>query len=120
MSTAYFDEEGRLLCLTVLGSDMDPPTGTEFTIEDLETTDPNAIYYDLTTQAVAEKQAFPITVSRNLISGIPAGTKACFGDGSEIVDDGSIEFVANVEGTEFVMLVHPHYINQEIEVEVGP
>lgn len=120
MSTAHFDATGRLLCLTVLGSDMTPPTGTEYTVEDLETTDPNAIYYDIAAEAVVEKQPFALTIARNLVTGIPAGTKAYYSAGVVTVDDGSLEFEADIEHTEHVMLIHPHYLNAEIAVEVGP
>jgi hypothetical protein len=123
MKTAYFDANGHLLILAqvIVGSDMTPPPGAEHMRDVADEVGPNDIYLDLPTGELRVKDAFPITVARNLISGVPAGTRALFMDGGdETIDDGTVEFVADVEATEFVTLSHPHHIMQEVAVETGP
>jgi len=119
MSTAYFDEAGRILLLAALPG-MSEPLGAAFRVGGLDTTDANAIYYDVASGEVRSKGEFALTTSRNLVEGLPAGTRAMFGEHDLIVDDGCVEFDADIEGRTVVHLSHLQYRDAMIEVPTGP
>lgn len=119
MKVAFFDASGRLL-LIADGVGMTPPDDAAYQTEVGPDATANNIYLDTALQKVEFKQAFPIAVSRNLVTGIPAGTEATFYGEPEIVNDGAIEFEADVEETLQITLEHPHFIYQVIAVETGP
>lgn len=99
---------------------MSEPLGAEFCVEGLDTTDANSIYYDVASGEVRTKDEFALTTSRNLVEGLPAGTRALFEEHDLIVDDGQIEFEADLETVTLVNLSHPHYRDAMIEVTTGP
>lgn len=112
----YFNAGGELL-LVRDGGDMTPPDGTEYVADLPSGATANNVYYD---EGVQFKQQFPITVTRNLIAGIPPGTSVGVNHITDIVDDGEFEFVADVEETVRVTLSHPHYLYESVAVETGP
>lgn len=118
MRNAFFDDMGRTLAIAD-GVIMGPPTDTAFEAEVALEDTVNDIYFDIVTGAVKARLPFDLTIQRNKISGIPAGTTAFIGD-FELVNDGEIEFIADVEETLRVSLDHPHYLFQNVNVETGP
>lgn len=119
MSIAYFNADGKTLCIPTLPGMMPPPDAVYSA--SVETDDPNAIWFDVVAEQVVARGAFPVVATRNLISGVPTGTTAIFMNGDvETVDDGTIEFDANTEHTEYVRLTHLQYLSTDVEVEVGP
>lgn len=123
MSVAFFDATGRVMVIAD-GSDARPPSapaGALFMADDLpEGAQANDIYYDIDAGALAYRQPFALTIERNRISGIPTGTLAMMPDGSEVVEDGEIEFVADIEEGILVALDHPHHVYEVVSVETGP
>lgn len=118
MRVAFFDAAGRVLAIAD-GIVMGPPSGTEYEIEVGLSATVNTIFYDTVAGEVKPRQPFDVTIERNKISNIPAGTLAFTGD-FEIVDDGEIEFLADVEDTLFILLDHPEYLSETVIVETGP
>lgn len=69
---------------------------------------------------VFAKSEMPLTIQRNLITGIPLGARAIINGEMDIVEDGEIVFVADVEGVTSVDLSHPNYVRAMVEVDTGP
>ncbi|WP_334185078.1 hypothetical protein [Novosphingobium sp.] len=118
MSTAYFNHEGRLMMLVALPG-MAPPESAAFTVTVEGNLDPNGIYFDIETNAVAEKMKFPVTFSRNRVAEIPSGTVAIVEGLELVIDDGEIELDANVEGMMSIHLSHLHFRDEVVKVPVG-
>lgn len=118
---AYFDEHGRALLLVEAMSEPVPkaPDAAVYSAE-VSAADINSIYMDLGTGLVATKTPFPVITSRNKIDGIPQGTQVFIGNYWETVEDGEIEFSADVEDLIPVSLMHDHHIDMTVEVETGP
>ncbi|WP_088184049.1 hypothetical protein [Sphingobium sp. Z007] len=118
MPYAYFTEAGQLLVIASGQANYPDPTIIE--VEVAAGTMPNAIYLDLETRTVQQRQPFNVTVSYNCISGLPAGTSLVIGDSVHVIDDGTAEFEADTAETIYVNLSHPHYLDQYVAVPTGP
>lgn len=118
MPYAYFTEAGQLL--VIASAQADYPDRTIIEVEVPDKTLPNAIYLDLETMTVEQRQPFDLTVSYNAISGLPAGTSLIVGDGIHVIEDGTAEFDADTAETIYVNLSHPHYLDQYVAVPTGP
>lgn len=118
MRRGYFDSDGNLLLIAEWTSVMGDPPEMAFVAEVSEEATANNVYFAYA--KVHFKQPFTVTVSRNLIAGIPAGTLVTDSLGSVEVDDGAAEYVADVPSVEWVQLSHPHFLYQVVEVETGP
>jgi hypothetical protein len=118
MPYAYFTEAGQLLVIATAQANYPDPAIIEVTVPD--NTLPNAIYLDLMTMTVEQRQPFDVNVSYNAISGLPAGTSLIMGDNIHVVEDGTAEFDADTAETIYVTLSHPHYLDQYVAVPTGP
>lgn len=119
MRTAHFDETGRVLIISELAG-MGSPESAAYSAPVSDGLLANDIYYDTATGEVKEKAGFDLAVTRNRIDQIPAGSRIIFGAIDEIVDDGSVEFMADVEETATAYLEHPEYKSIVVEVQTGP
>lgn len=117
---AYFNGEGRVLLVKEGTSPMAPPPSTVHEAAVPDGTTANQIYFDVEAGEVRWKALFEVVAERNRLSGIPPGTTAIILGEIEIVDDGEIEFEADVEEKLIVALDHPHYLFARVEVETGP
>lgn len=113
MKIGYFDSTGRVLLVSDGSMQMDPPPGTANSVELPVEATANNIYY---AEGLQFRQPFPVTLSRNRIDGLPVGTLA---NGVE-VNDGVIEYEADIERILWVTLDHPHYLYEVVHVETGP
>lgn len=118
MPYAYFTEAGQLL--VIASGQASYPDRTVIEVQVPEGTLPNAIYLELETGTVQQRQPFAVNVSYNLISGLPAGTTLVTGDNVYVVDDGAAEFEADTVETIYVNLSHPHFLDQYVAVQTGP
>lgn len=84
-------------------------------------TNPSHIYYDVDKREVVQKEEYKITVTRNLISGIPQGTELrIYGGPLVTVESGSFAFTGEAEGSKWVRLSHSLFIDWSGNVPVGP
>lgn len=118
MPYAYFTKAGKLLAITSNQSLYPDPTVIE--VEVPEGTMPNAIYLDIQTQTVKEREPFAYTIEYNRVSGLPLGTTLTITEGQFVCDDSYVEFDADTPELRIVFLDHPHFIAQYIEVPTGP
>lgn len=120
MAVAYFNGDGR--CLAVgSGDNINPYPGTVYSVELPGYPNPSHIYLDVASGEVMQKGDHPITVSRNLITGIPDGAEVrVSGRAPVIVDGGEFSFSDEPEGNKWVRLTHPLYIDWAGNVPVGP
>ncbi len=84
--------------------------------------DDGAWRIDPTTGEAAALEPMAVAVSQNLVSGIPAGTKARVGINTvpELIDDGTLELEAEYPELVDVTLTHPLYLPWEGQVPCGP
>ncbi|EQB30338.1 hypothetical protein [Sphingobium ummariense] len=118
MPYAYFTEAGQLLVIASAQANYPDPTIIEVAVA--EGTMPNAIYLELATMTVKQRQPFDLSVSHNRIGGLPAGTSLVMGDTKHVIEDGTAEFEADTVETIYVNLSHPHYLDQYVAVPTGP
>lgn len=119
MSIAYFDSAGELLFIAEQEG-MVPPADCAFIAQMEGRPDPNMIYWDVAAGAVTEKAQFEPVITRNTVANIPAGTTLLCAEAEIVVDDGDVEFIADVEGMTPIFLMHPHYVMASFEVPTGP
>lgn len=119
MRTAFFSYSGRVILVSDL-SGMGMPPGSLYSAGIADHISANDIYFDTASGEAKEKTNFNLVVTRNRIEQIPAGSRIIFGAIDEIVDDGSVEFLADVEETVTVYLEHFEYKSLMVEVETGP
>lgn len=118
MNYAYFSAEGRLLYIASRQSAMVDPDVIERPVS--RGTDPNSIYLDPGSLEVKEREPFNVEISFNRVRGIPVGTVATLPDGQFTVEDGELEFEADVTKVIAVYLDHPRHIARLFEVQTGP
>lgn len=118
MNYAYFSREGRLLYIASRQSVMVDPEVVEREVS--RDTDPNTLYLDPASLEVRERRAFEVEISFNRVRRIPSGTVATLPEGQFTVEDGELEFEADVATVIAVHLDHPHYRAQSVEVQTGP
>lgn len=118
MAYAYFKPDGTLISISA--NTLDYPEASTIEIEVSDVASANAIYLDLDTMTVHPKQPFYLSISLNTVSGLPVGTVATLPEGQYVVDDGSLEFDADVSGTLIVYLDHPRFLSRYVEVPTGP
>ncbi len=92
-----------------------------------ENYDPAKIYVDIQADEIKDKPELPVTISSTQFSvdgqldmtGVPAGTVFNHPDGSDVVDDGVIEWSTDEPGDyKFVLELFP-YLEKEICCEVS-
>lgn len=118
MKTGFFDISGKLIAISE-GVNMGAPEHTVYSEELVAEATANNIYYDPAADAVKFKQPFDLLNEYNKLSGIPIGTVAFTGDYVEI-NDGVLEFLADVEETLHISLENPRFLYEVIAVETGP
>lgn len=118
MAYAYFKADGTTLAIS--RNEIEYQDSSVIVAELPDLLNANLIYLDLETYKVKARQPFPIEVSYNLISNVPARTSVTFNDEVLTVDDSSIEFEADTPERLILFLYHPHFIEQCIEVQTGP
>lgn len=117
MAFAYI-KDGKLLA--VANKEVDYEDAAVTSIEVADGTEANSVFYDPDTGLVCPRMDFALSISRNLIAGIPVGTMVTDADGQDIVEDGVMEFEADVPETIWLCFDHPHYNSTWISVETGP
>ncbi|MBT0668403.1 hypothetical protein HT136_08475 [Novosphingobium profundi] len=115
---AYFKSDGSLL--SVCSKQADYRDASVIEVEVPEGTSGNSIYLDLATMSIKEKEPFALTIEYNKLSNLPTGTHIIMKEGEFTVDDGSIEFDADVPESLMVFLNHPCFLSTHIEVPTGP
>lgn len=113
MNTYVFDATGRCICAAnyeVDGGDAPAVVHSDVNYA------PEDIYYDFTTGEIAATGEFDVTVSTNTVTGLPVGTTVYFGQGEEVVDDGEITLSVSLPDTVSLLLSHPAYHNQIVQV----
>lgn len=117
---AYFDAGGKLLLLLETGTIMEPPPTVVFVVPVPDDAHATTIYYDVEAGEVKFRAQMPLTITRNRVEGVPAGSLVIYPDGDHIVDDGLIEIEQDVEGQLRLYIDHPHYLPAQFTLEVGP
>lgn len=118
MAFAYFKQDGMLISISA--NTLDYPDESTIEIEVTGDATANTIYLDLDTMTVHPKQPFDLSISLNTVGGLPVGTVATMADGRFIIDDGLLEFEADVSGAIIVYLDHPRFLSRYVEVPTGP
>lgn len=115
MNTAFFDATGK--CIGIAEGDQMNIVFPEAAFRSLVglNASPNSIYCD-TSGEVLSRQPFNLSVSTNVIEGLPAGTQVVMPTSDVVVDDGRLELEVAYPQTLRVTLVHPHYLEQTVEV----
>ncbi|MDF0540741.1 hypothetical protein PX699_00160 [Sphingobium sp. H39-3-25] len=112
----FFDENGALICATE--TDMMPPEKTVFEAEFPAGASANDVYFK--DGAVRLRTHMTLTISRNMIGGLPVGAIVVWSDGEAIIDDGDLEFDADVEQAMRVTVMHPAHHPTVVVVQTGP
>ncbi|OAH42763.1 hypothetical protein AX777_05865 [Sphingobium yanoikuyae] len=118
MKYAYFTQDGKLL--TIASQQQAYPDTTIIEVEVPDDARANAIYLDLETLTISERAPFVLNVEYNRVSNIPAGTNVAHDGELYHVEDGEIEFEANVTDVVWLHLDHPCFIAQYVAVPTGP
>lgn len=119
MRMAYFDQNGRTILIAEMQG-MGAPDSAVYAADAPVGTSANDIYYDVATAQVTLKSDLDLVLSRNTISNIPQGATVIHPGGDIVVEDGSIEIVADIESVIYVYVDHPHYKGERVQLEVGP
>ncbi|GFE72364.1 hypothetical protein [Novosphingobium sp. TCA1] len=117
MPFAYF-RNGAVL--SVASKYVDYQDDAVMEIEVPNGTEANSIYLDPETNEVLPRKQFNLAISYNQVSAIPVGTMVTDADGQDIVQDGVMDFEADVPGTIWLCFDHPHYVSTWVSVETGP
>lgn len=112
MNTYAFDETGKCICVVHGVFDYDAPV----VVQADGKTDPNLVWYDYATGQIAPRTAFPLEVTTNTVSGIPAGTTAFIGPDQFIIDDGVFTIEVDLPQTVLVHLEHVRHLMTDVEV----
>ncbi|WIA55207.1 hypothetical protein N6H05_19555 [Sphingobium sp. WTD-1] len=118
MATAYFNEAGSLICL--IDGECQAPEDAAHSANVADGTNPNDIYFDAAEMTVNLKAELPISVAFNHVGNIPSGATIMFGDNHITVDDGTLEFDADVFETVLIYVDHPRHKAAYFEVPTGP
>lgn len=115
MNTAYFRADGA--CIGIIdgeGVEMEIPDAAHV-VSVAADVSPNLIWCD-ENGIVHPKNKFEITVATNTISGIPVGTRAHLPNESVDIDDSTLELEVAMPTTMLVILEHPRYLTEQVEV----
>ncbi|EQB11260.1 hypothetical protein [Sphingobium lactosutens] len=118
MKYAYFTQGGKLL--TLASQQQEFPDPTIIAVEVPDDVRANAIFLDLETRTIRERVPFALNVGYNRVSNIPAGTNVAHDGELYHVEDGEIEFDANVIDAVWLHFDHPCFIAQYVAVPTGP
>lgn len=118
MAYGYFNADGSLLTISAKQTDYQDENIIEMEVAELMMA--NSIYLDIESMTVQQKMPYDLTIEYNRVSGIPVGTTVVMPEGIHVVDDGEIEFEADTPEVVNLILNHPHYQEQFIEVMTGP
>lgn len=113
MNTVAFDSDGR--CLWVVNAELSAPDAAAVIYTE-SLVDPNAVWYDHSSQTMKTRTVCPHAITTNKISGLPAGAVVIV-DGEQVsVDDGVIEFDVAYAQQLRVVLSHVKHIDTIVEV----
>ncbi|NWK96713.1 hypothetical protein DM806_13790 [Sphingobium lactosutens] len=118
MKYAYFTQDGKLL--TIASEPQSFPEPSVIEVEVPDGTRANAIFLDLETHTIRDRVPFVLNVAYNRVSNIPAGTSVAHDGALYHVEDGEVEFDANVTDVVWLHLDHPCFIAQYVAVPTGP
>lgn len=114
MNTYFFSEDGRCVC--VANYDLETSSLDEgiVAVKSAQSLSPDEIYFD---GGIKFSQEFDLSISANIISGIPTGATAYINGVSYLIDDGILEVTGDYPSLITVILTHPHYRTAVIEVQ---